>query len=388
MIEPEPLQQMDRTYVRLGRRKLSCFSGCDYFRLSSHPAVVAAVQAGAQRWGLNVAALRLTTGNHILYQRLERRLAGFFDAEGVLLTPTGYIANLIAAQALAGDFSHALLDGASHASLSDAARFLGCPVLQFKHGDAAGLERLVRRCGRGARLLLLTDGMFARDGTAAPLADYLAVLPGNARLLVDDAHAAGVLGATGKGTIEHAGLRREGRFIQTITLSKAFGAYGGAILGTAALRRRILKRSALFVGSTPVPLPMANAALESIRLLAADPGMRRRLIQNQACVKLRLRQAGWALPAAPGPIVRYVPKNRHEAAALKDALLAAGIYPPLVQYPGGPRDSYFRFVISSEHSQSQARWAGSHIDGVPGRPLTPALSPSKGERERRRVATQ
>ena len=121
--------------------------------------------------------------------------------------------------------------------------------------------------------MVLTDGMFSGDGSAAPLAEYLKILPKDALILVDDAHGAGVLGRTGKGAVEHAGVSRR-RVIQTVTLSKAFGAYGGAILGTAKLRQRILDRSRMFVGSTPLPLPLANAALAGVRILQADKSLR------------------------------------------------------------------------------------------------------------------
>ena len=139
MTEPEPLQQIDRTCVRFRQRKLSYFSGCDYFRLASHPRVMAALQAGVKKYGLNVAASRLTTGNHVLYRELEAQLADFFAAESALLVSSGYVTNLVVAQALAGNFSHALIDDDAHPSLSDAARFLDCPVLQFKSRDAEAL---------------------------------------------------------------------------------------------------------------------------------------------------------------------------------------------------------------------------------------------------------
>ncbi len=243
MTEPEPLQQVNRTCVRFRNRTLAYFSGCDYFRLASHPEVIAAFQTGVRKYGLNVAASRLTTGNHQLYAELEEQLTAFFKAETATLVSTGYLTNLVVAQALAGNFSHALIDEKAHPSLLDAARFLDCPVLQFRHRDAKEVARAVSRCGPGAKLILLTDGMFSHDGSTAPLAEYLKVLPSDALLLVDDAHGAGVLGKTGKGSIEHAGVGRR-RMIQTMTLSKAFGTYGGAILGTTALRQRILEHSA------------------------------------------------------------------------------------------------------------------------------------------------
>jgi 7-keto-8-aminopelargonate synthetase-like enzyme len=141
--------------------------------------------------------------------------------------------------------------------------------------------------------------------------------------------------------------------IQTVTLSKAFGAYGGAILGSAALRRRICERSRAFVGSTPLPLPLASAALRSTRLLAADPGFRQRLAHNLAYVRGKLRQAGFPVAGTPGPIVPFLPQSRRQLAKLKGALLKAGIYPPFIKYPTGPASGYFRFMISSEHTEAQ-----------------------------------
>ncbi|HWX22081.1 MAG TPA: pyridoxal phosphate-dependent aminotransferase family protein [Candidatus Binatia bacterium] len=352
MTEPEPLQQFGRTYVRFRGRKLSYFSGCDYFRLASHPKVLTALWAGAKQYGLNVAASRLTTGNHVLYRKLERQLAGFFRAEDALLVPTGYLTNLVVAQTLAGNFSHALLDEESHPSLSDAARLLDCPLLRFGHGDAAELAGCIRRCGPGSKVILLTDGMFSRDGTAAPLKAYLEVLPLDAVMLVDDAHGAGVLGRTGRGSVEHAGVSRR-RVIQTVTLSKAFGAYGGAILATAALRRQIINRSQLFVGSTPLPLPLANAALQAVKLVQTDKSLRHRLAHNAGYLKQGLRTAGLPVPDAPGPIVAVVPKRPGAAARISRRLLEVGIYPPFIHYPGGPAGGYFRFVVSSEHSRRQ-----------------------------------
>jgi 7-keto-8-aminopelargonate synthetase-like enzyme len=294
----------------------------------------------------------MTTGNHVLYRELEAQLADFFAAESALLVSSGYVTNLVAAQALAGHFSHALIDAGAHSSLSDAARFLDCPVLQFKSRDAEALAGAVQRCGPGSRLLLLTDGMFASDGSAAPLAEYLKVLPKDALILVDDAHGAGVLGRNGQGAPEHAGVSRR-RIIQTVTLSKSFGAYGGAILGTARLRQQILDRSRMFGGSTPLPLPLANAALAGVRILKADKSLRPRLFRNAAYVKTALREAGLALAETPGPIVPLHPRRPREADRLHRALLAAAIYPPFIKYPGGPPAGYFRFVISSEHTPSQ-----------------------------------
>ncbi len=276
-MEPDPLQQVDRTYVRCGGGKFSYFAGCDYFRLASHPAVLRAAHQGIEKFGLNVAASRLTTGNHALYRKLEEELFAFFGSEDALVTGSGYLGNLVAAQGVAGDFSRALIDAKAHPGLQDAVRALACPVEVFKHRDFEGLARLVSQSDDVP--LVLTDGLFSQNGEIAPLREYLKVLPKRGMILVDDAHGAGVLGKTGKGTPEYLGLGTE-RIIQTVTLSKAFGAYGGAILCSRALREKIVSRSPSFAGSTPMPLPLANAALQSVKILKTHPAMRRRLSKN------------------------------------------------------------------------------------------------------------
>jgi 7-keto-8-aminopelargonate synthetase-like enzyme len=364
----EPLQQLGGSRVRSHGRELIYFSGCDYFRLAEHPAVRKAAADGLKKYGLNVAASRITTGHHKIYDELERELAKFFGAEDALLVPTGYMAGIIVVQALRGDFSHVLLDERAHPALLDAAGQLGCPVLKFKHQDTGDFARGIKRCGPGARPMVLTDGMFSQDGSVAPLKTYLKCLPDDGMILVDDAHGAGVLGKKGQGTLEFEGVGRE-RIIQCTTLSKAFGVFGGAILGTRELRQRIFNHSRAFVGSTPLPLPLANAALESVKILSKQGNaLRKDLNHNAEYVKAVLRAAGVEFPETPGPIIAVYTEASAQTEALKKRLLAAGIFPPFVRYPGFAH-GWFRFVISSGHSRAQLdklikvledfRWTGS-----------------------------
>ena len=348
----EPLQQVDRTFVLRRGRKLSYFGGCDYFRLSSHPVVLAALREGLEQFGLNVAASRKTTGNHPLYEKLESALATFFGVDAAVLVSNGYVANLVVAQALAGEFTHALIDERAHSSLLDAAVLMSTPVLPFKHRDADDARRAALAAGRKARLLLLTDGLFAHSGQVAPLGDYLRLLPKNSVLLVDDAHGAGTLGRHGRGTMEWLGVPKE-RIIQTVTLSKAFGVYGGAVLGSRSLRDQIKSRSRLFTGNTPPPLPLANAALAALQIVRADARMRRRLLVNTQYVKAAVSEAGFPSSEGPGPIVPIRPRDSRDAGSLQRRLLAHGIHPPLIRYTGSPAWGYFRFAISSEHGTGQ-----------------------------------
>jgi 7-keto-8-aminopelargonate synthetase-like enzyme len=352
MKEPESLQQVRRTYVRYHGRELSYFTGCDYFRLASHPRILKAITTGLHKFGLNVAASRRTTGNHAVYVTLEKQLTQFFGAEAALLVNTGYLTNLTVAQTLAGNFSHALVDEKSHLSPADAAQFLNCPVLKFKHRDVENFAATLRRCGRGARPVVLTDGMFAGDGSVAPLRAYLKLLPRDGLLLVDDAHGAGTLGANGGGTVELEGVDRK-RIVQCVTLSKAFGCYGGAILCSKKLRTQIVAHGSMFIGSTPLPLPLAHAASVALQMVKQDRTLRQRLNRNAEFVKRELRHAGMDLPDAPGPIIQFLLPSAAKNRRLRRALLAAGIYPSFINYPGAPAGGYFRFVISSEHTQAQ-----------------------------------
>lgn len=348
----EPLQQLGNSLVRWRGRELIYFSGCDYFRLASHPKIHKATTDGLKKYGLNVAASRLTTGHHQLYEDLERELARFFGAEDALLVPTGYLAAMVVAQVLARQFSHAIVDAQAHPALLDAAAQLGCPILRFEHCDVEDFARTIQFCGKGARPLVLTDGMFSANGAVAPLKAYLRWLPSKGRMLVDDAHGVGVLGNTGQGTLEFEAIGRR-RTIQCVTLSKAFGVFGGVILGTGELRERIFDKSRAFAGSTPLPLPLASAARESVKILKAQgKGLRKKLNENADYVKGALKQAGVVFDETPGPIVGLAAKSAAHTKKLKNNFLAAGIYPPFTRYPG-LGEGLFRIVISSGHNRAQ-----------------------------------
>jgi len=142
--------------------------------------------------------------------------------------------------------------------------------------------------------------------------------------------------------------------VQNITLSKAFGVYGGAILCSSQLREK-LASSRMFIGSTPLPLPLVFASIQSEKLVRQEHGLRRRLQANSAFVKSALRKAGFTLADSPGPIVPLYFEDARTSAQLKRALLTAGVLPPFINYHGGPADGYFRFVISSEHTRQQLR---------------------------------
>jgi 7-keto-8-aminopelargonate synthetase-like enzyme len=255
---------------------------------------------------------------------------------------------LAVAQALAGRFTLALIDQEAHVCLHDAAMFLGCPVRTFPHRDVSAVARQVRRAGPGARVILLTDGLFGWNGAVAPLAEYRRVLPPNAWMLVDDAHAVGLLGRRGRGSVEAAGLSRR-HLIQTVTFSKALGLYGGAVLCARQVRQWLVARSGCFGGGTPMPPPWAAAVETALAELRRRLPQRDRALHAAAQLRRDLRRAGWEVLDTPAPIVALFPASRSEAARLRRALLAEGIDPPWTEYPGRAA-GYFRFMLVPSHT--------------------------------------
>lgn len=315
--------------------------------------MAAAAKKALTQTGLNVAASRLTTGDRAIYHELETGLQKFFRSEAVLIVADGYLAPLAAAQALAGEFSHAFIDEKAHGALLDAANLLGCSVQKFLHRDPADLRKKISRGGKNFRPVILTDGLFSADGSIAPLRQYMKLLPRKGIILLDDAHGVGLLGANGRGTIELEQVDRK-RMVQCGTLSKAFGAFGGIILSSNEVREKILTRSRSFVGATPLPPPLAGAAVAAVKILSTDKARRKRLQSNTLLVRNLLEKAGWKVANTPGPIVRLPDLSPTDEARLKKVLLAAGIYPPFLKY-GAVARGYFRFIISSEHSAAQLK---------------------------------
>jgi len=295
--------------------------------MASHPAVLGAAREALDKYGLNVGASRYTTGNHILYDQLESALKEFFEVGSATILANGFLTNMAVIAGLVGEFEEIVIDERAHPSLVQAAVSVPFPVWTFCHRDVESFRGIV---GQRKRPLVLTDRVFAHDGSVAPLEEYEKALQADCWMIVDDSHGAGVLDFP-------KGLRQ--RVVRTMTLSKAFGSFGGAVLGSELVGRR-LEQSSILRGSTPFPLPNAAAALASVKLLK-DVELRERLRGNF------FRATG-----RPGdvPIYSREPKDSEKFA---NALLKRGIFPSRIRYPGGPEGGYFRFAISSEHTRAQ-----------------------------------
>ena len=344
-----------RTQVLFEGRPLVFFGGTDYHRLASHPEVVRALQEAAQSEGLSCAGSRLTTGNHPLLARLEARTAEFLGRGSVTACSGGYLANTVAVEAVRDDYWRFFLDAGAHPSLASAAECLPRdrvhPFRGFEPEDLARELRLNLRPGE--KPLLLTDGVVGGSGQLPPLLAYWQLVreQGGA-LLVDDSHGLGVVGPGGLGSPALAGLP-PGACIQTGTYAKAFGAFGGLVAGAAGLAGKVAARSRAFVGATPIPPPLAAAALRAIGLLQEHPEWITGLQARMARVRERITALGFPAVDSPAPIVSVTHGDVRRNRRLRTILLKAGIYPSFINYPGCPPGGHFRFAFSSVHTEAE-----------------------------------
>lgn len=337
-----PLPSVGKWAERDGRRLLNLASN-DYLGLADHPALKAAAIAAIERFGTGAAASRLVTGHLDPHAEAERRFAALKHAPAALLLPTGYMANLAAITALAGPGDRILLDKLCHASLIDAARLSGAEVRVFPHLNLEKLERLLARPHPGGRTLIVTDSVFSMDGDAADLPRLCDLGERyGAILVVDEAHATGVLGDTGAGLAELQGVT--GRVHVTIsTASKALGGLGGIVTGSQAVIDTLVNRARPFIYTTAVPPAQAAALMAALDVVRDEPQRRQRLATLCADVRRRLAESGWTLPptAVPTPILPLIVGDADRALALaahleSQGILAVAIRPPTVP-PGSAR---------------------------------------------------
>jgi 8-amino-7-oxononanoate synthase len=247
-------------------------AGNDYLGLSTHPAVIEGGLAALRTWGAGSTGSRLVTGSTELHAELEDELAAFAGYRAGLVFSSGYLANLGVVGALSGPGSLVVSDRANHASLIDACRLSRARVEVVPHNDVAGVDAvLAARCER--RALVVTDSVGSVDGDHAPLARLHAVARARgAVLVVDEAHGLGVCGPGGRGLLAEAGLAGADDVVATVTLSKALGSQGGAVLGPAAVIEHLVDTARSFIFDTGLAPASVGAALAALRVLAAEPG--------------------------------------------------------------------------------------------------------------------
>lgn len=337
--------------VRHAGRDLLLLASGDYLGLAADARVMAGAARALSAFGAGCGGSRLTTGTLPPHGRLEEDLAAFGGSEAALLFSSGYAANVGLLPALCGRGDVIFSDALNHASIIDGCRLSGAAVVVYAHNDMADLDRLARRHA-GRRRLVVSDAVFSMDGDVADLPGLLETAARHGLLSVlDEAHALGVVGRTGRGIVEHFGLAA-GPDIFTGSLSKALGADGGYVRGPARLLEYLRHGGRSFVFSTALSPAPVGAALAALEILRDEPRRVARLRDNAAFFRARLREHGLEAPGESA-IVPLMAGDERVAVAAARRLREAGILISAIRYPTVARGAArLRAALRADHAHA------------------------------------
>ncbi len=340
--------------MRHAGRPVILLSSNDYLGLATHPTIVQAAIEATERYGTGSGASRLVSGSLPPHAGLEAALARFKQTDASLVFGAGYLANVGVIPNLIGRGDRILADRLCHASLIDGCRLSRADFRVFRHGDCSHLEALLRRQAGTRRTLIITDGLFSMDGDLAPLDDLIVLAERyDAMLYVDDAHGTGIMGATGRGTIEQFGL--EGRIpFHMGTLSKALGSYGAYVVGSTDFVQYLLNVARSFMFTTALPPGIAAAASAAITIVEQEPERRARLWANRHYLFNGLQNQGFRLTSTVSPILPVLIGDAAKASAFADRLLVHGVHAIAIRPPTVPDGtSRIRLTVTAAHTTDQ-----------------------------------
>jgi len=356
-----------------GRRVISLASN-DYLGLTHHPRLLAAAERAVRDFGAGSGAVRTIAGTMTLHEELEAELARFKETEAVLTFQSGFTANTGVIPTITGEQDLIVSDSLNHASIIDGMRLSKAPRQIYPHKDVAGLREILQEARTKGRpdgsgpyrlILVVTDGVFSMDGDIAPLPGIVeAAEEFGAAVLVDDAHASGVLGRNGRGSVDHFGLH--GRVaVQVGTLSKAVGVLGGYVAGSLTLREMLTQRARPFLFSTSHPPAVAAACLEAIRILEEEPELIERLWSTTRRFKAEMSRLGFDLGVSETPITPVMVGDAGLAIRFSDRLFEEGVFATSVVFPtvaiGAAR---LRTIVTAALTEEQLDTALAAFDRV------------------------
>jgi glycine C-acetyltransferase len=332
-------------------REVLLFASNNYLGLANHPQVKDAAMKAIEKFGVGSGASRLISGNVTPHHLLESELASFKDTEAALTFSSGYATNIGVIPNLATADSLILADRLCHASLIDGCRLSRATLRVFHHNDVCHLKRLLAKRHSRASTLILTEGVFSMDGDVAPLPEIARLAEEyGATLLIDDAHGTGVMGATGRGTVEHFGLDTR-HILQMGTLSKAVGSSGGFVAGPKDFVAYLINTARSFIYTTAPPPAIAAAASEALAIIRQEPERRAQLWRNREFLHQGLVAMGFQLTDTQSPILPIMVNDPELGVRMSQHLRAEGVWIPAVRPPTVPKGtSRLRITVTADHS--------------------------------------
>lgn len=326
----------------------------NYMGLTSDPRVKQAAIEAVEKYGSGCSGSRFLNGTLDLHVRLETELARFMRKEACLLFSAGFIANLGIISAIAGRNDHILCDRANHASIYDGCRLSFAKLLKYDHNDMADLERHLVKLGKDASKLIVTDGVFSMEGDLANLPEIVRLAKQyNARILVDDAHGIGVLGANGRGTAEYFGLEDEVDMVMG-TFSKSFASLGGFLVGPEPVCHYVKHFSRPLIFTASMTPASAGAAIKALEIIETEPERRVHLLQIADRFRNGLKNAGFTVKEGITPVIPVLVGDMEKTFIACKMLFEAGVYVNPVVAPAVPADeTMVRTSLTATHSAEQ-----------------------------------
>jgi glycine C-acetyltransferase len=352
LLHPRTLEGKTGARARFDGREVINLASNNYLGLASHPRMNRAAADAALAYGAGSGAVRTIAGQMTMHRGLEERFAAFKHAEAALMFQSGFTANAGTVAAILSKDDVIVSDRLNHASIIDGARLSRAEIKVFEHRDPEHADRLLEgSAARGRRQLLITDGVFSMDGDIAPLPELVEIAERRgAIMMVDDAHASGVLGAGGSGTVDHFGLH--GRVdIQVGTLSKAIGVLGGFIAGPTHLIAWLQNRGRPYLFSTSPPPAVVAACIEALAIIAEEPERLERLWSNTARFKEGLHALGFSTGGSETPITPVVTGDEARTQTFARRLFEEGVFCPAIVFPTvGKGLARVRTIVTADHS--------------------------------------
>ena len=352
------LDSAQTAHVVVDGKPCVAFCSNDYLGLANHPELIAGACQGAQHYGVGAGASHLVLGHSRAHEALEAALAAFVQLPRALLFSTGYMANLGVITSLLGRDDMVFADRLNHASLNDACLLSRAAFKRFAHNDLAQLDTLLG-ASNAKRKLIAVDAVFSMDGDIAPLPELLALAERHdAWLLVDDAHGLGVLGAHGRGVLEHFGVYSD-RVVYMGTLGKAAGVFGAFAAGSAELCEWLVQRARTYIYTTAMPPLLACALLKSVALMEQGAALRSRLADNISLLR-QLLAAGlpecWRLLPSATAIQPLIIGDNRESMRIAANLAERGVLVPAIRPPTVPAGTArLRISLSAAHTADDIR---------------------------------
>jgi glycine C-acetyltransferase len=352
------LESESAAHATFDRKSVVNLSSNNYLGLTTHPKLVAAALAATEKYGVGSGSVRTISGTMALHMELERRLAAFKHVEAVVVFQSGFAANAGTVAAVLTKEDVVISDELNHASIIDGCRLSRAAIKVFPHKDVDAARKILKELPASQRKLLITDGVFSMDGDlgAVPALCGLAEEYG-AIMMVDDAHASGVFGKNGSGTIDH--FQCHGRVdIQVGTLSKAVGVLGGYVAGSRTLIDFLYHRARPFLFSTSHPPAVAAACLAALDVLEQEPQWIEKLWENTRFFKAGLEQLGFNTGISESPITPVIVGQAATAARMSDALFEQGVFAQSIGFPTVARDkARLRTIVAATHTREDLQYA-------------------------------